>query len=50
MSIRIDPEFESLIPPLTADEFKQLEENCVAEGIRDPLVVTKEPGSAAAMR
>lgn len=46
MSIRIDPEFESLIPPLTADEFKQLEENCVAEGIRDPLVVwsTGKPG------
>lgn len=39
MSIRIDKEFESLIPPLSADEFKQLEENCVKDGIRDPLVV-----------
>jgi transcriptional regulator with XRE-family HTH domain len=28
-----------LIPPLSPDEYKQLEDNCVAEGIRDPLVV-----------
>lgn len=39
MSIYIDKEFESLIPPLSDDEFKQLEENCVSDGIRDPLVV-----------
>ena len=40
MSIRIDKEFESLIPPLSADEFQQLEENCVRDGIiRDPLIV-----------
>lgn len=38
MSITIDKEFESLIPPLTAEEFKQLEENCVKEGIRDALI------------
>ena len=43
MSIRIDKEFESLIPPLSDDEFKQLEENCVKEGIRDALVVCKVP-------
>ena len=43
MSIRIDKEFESLIPPLSDDEFKQLEENCVKEGIRDALVVWKIP-------
>lgn len=43
MSIRIDKEFESLIPPLSADEFKQLEENCVKDGIRDPLVVWRVP-------
>ncbi len=41
--IRIDKEFESLIPPLSEDEFKQLEENCVKEGIRDALVVWKVP-------
>lgn len=43
MSIKIDKEFESLIPPLSSEEFKQLEENCVAEGIRDPLVVWHVP-------
>ena len=38
MSITIDKEFETLIPPLTPDEFQQLEENCVREGIRDSLI------------
>ena len=41
MSIIIDKEFESLIPPLTPEEFAQLEENCVKEGIRDALIVWK---------
>lgn len=31
-SLSINPEFESIIPPLTDEEFKQLEENIVAEG------------------
>lgn len=43
MSIRIDKEFQALIPPLTDDEFRQLEENCVRDGIRDPLVVWHVP-------
>ena len=43
MSIRIDEEFEKLIPPLTREEFKQLEENILTEGIRDPLVVWHVP-------
>ena len=43
MSIIVDKEFESLIPPLSADEFKQLEENCCRDGIRDPLVLWKQP-------
>lgn len=38
MSITIDKEFEALIPPLTSEEFQQLEENCVKEGIRDALI------------
>ena len=38
MSITIDKEFESLIPPLSPEEFQQLEENCVKEGIRDALI------------
>lgn len=37
--IQIDPEFQALIPPLTADERAQLEANILADGCRDPLVV-----------
>lgn len=43
MSIYIDKEFESLIPPLSDEEFKQLEENCVRDGIRDPLIIWETP-------
>ena len=43
MSIKIDKEFESLIPPLSDDEFKQLEENCLRDGIRDPLILWALP-------
>ena len=34
----IDNEFQRLIPPLSADEFNQLEQNILQEGIRDALV------------
>ena len=37
--IRIDPEFQTLIPPLTEEEFSGLKENILSEGVRDPLVV-----------
>lgn len=37
MSITIDNEFRTLIPPLTAEEFSQLEENCIENGIQDTL-------------
>ena len=40
--IVVDEEFQKLIPPLADDEFRQLEENCVKEGIRDPLVVWEQ--------
>lgn len=40
MNLRIDPEFESRIPPLTVDEFQQLEENILADGvIINPIIV-----------
>ena len=39
MQLHIDSEFKNLIPPLTDDEYKQLEENVVKEGCRDSLVV-----------
>jgi hypothetical protein len=42
MSIIIDEEFKNLIPPLSEDEFRQLEENCVRDGIREPLVIWKQ--------
>lgn len=38
-SLRIDPEFQALIPPLSAIEFATLEASILAEGCRDPLVV-----------
>ena len=37
--IEIKKEFKELIPALTAEEFKQLEENILKDGIRDPLVL-----------
>ena len=40
MELRIDPEFEGKIPPLTAEEFRQLEENILADGIViNPLII-----------
>lgn len=38
MEIKIDSEFKNLIPPLTADERKGLEESILREGCRDALV------------
>jgi len=38
MKLEIDAEFASLIPPLSAEEFMQLEANIVADGCRDPLI------------
>lgn len=38
MRFHIDPEFKTLIPPLSTEEYAQLEENIKAEGCRDPLV------------
>ncbi len=38
MILKIDEEFKSLIPPLTAEEFVQLKENIMREGCRDALV------------
>ena len=40
MELRIDPEFEKKIPPLTAEEFRQLEENILADGlVINPLII-----------
>ena len=40
INLKIDPEFQSQIPPLTDDEFKKLEENILKEGkLLSPLIV-----------
>ena len=38
LSMKILQELESLIPPLSNEEFKQLERNILEEGIREPLI------------
>lgn len=42
MSIRVDEEFRALIRPLSVEEREQLEQNILAEGCREPLVVWAE--------
>ncbi len=40
MELRTDPEFESKIPPLTDEEFQQLETNILADGVViSPIIV-----------
>ncbi len=40
MKIRIDPEFQNVLPPLTEEEFKNLEELILKEGrVKIPIVV-----------
>lgn len=36
--IQIKDEFKKLIPALTVEEFKQLEQNCLDEGIREKII------------
>lgn len=36
--MKIKEEFKNLIPALSVEEFKQLEENCLTEGIRDAII------------
>ncbi len=42
-ALKIDPEFQALIPPLSSEERAQLEANLVAEGCRDALVLWPLP-------
>jgi len=37
--LQIKEEFKKLIPALTPEEFKQLEQNCLDEGIREKIIV-----------
>lgn len=36
---QVDPDFQKLISPLSEVEFKQLTDNCLKDGIRDPIIV-----------
>lgn len=42
MDLKIDKEFQELIPPLSKEEYEQLEKNIIADGCRDSLVVWNE--------
>ena len=42
MTITINPDLQTLIPPLTAEEYAQLEANLLADGCHDPLIVWQE--------
>jgi hypothetical protein len=37
--LKIDETFRKLIPPLAIDEYKQLEENLISEGCREPICI-----------
>lgn len=37
--IKIREDFKNLIPALTPEEFAQLEANCIADGIREPIML-----------
>ena len=39
MKLRINPDFKKLIPELSSDEYAQLESNCIADGIRDKVII-----------
>lgn len=38
INMQINKTFKSLIPDLTVEEFQQLEQNCINEGIRDKII------------
>jgi Holliday junction resolvase RusA-like endonuclease len=40
----VDPELESLIPPLSEEQYKALEASILSEGCRDPIVFWKDKG------
>jgi hypothetical protein len=39
MDIIINKELQSLLPPLTSEEYRTLEESLLVDGCRDPLIV-----------
>lgn len=41
-TLRIDPQFKNLISPLKKQEYLQLEENILADGCREPIIIWKD--------
>ena len=41
INFKILPELKNLIPPLTSEEYNQLEKNCLNEGIREKLMIAE---------
>lgn len=39
IAVHVDPEFKALIPPLSPEEFSQLEANVIADGCREAIVI-----------
>jgi len=37
--LRTNPKFQEIIPPLSAEEYKNLRESIIAEGCRDAIIV-----------
>lgn len=42
MQLKIDNEFQNLIPPLTKEEFEQLKANLISDGCMESLFVREE--------
>lgn len=42
ITLRVDPEFQMLIPVLSAEEFELLENNMLRDGCRDPICVWED--------
>ena len=48
--LTIDKEFKALIPPLSTEEYQQLEKNILEEGIREKILVWQEPVKCCVMQ
>lgn len=44
-NVKVDPEFEKLIDPLSDEEYNQLKENIREYGLQDKILVWREPGA-----
>ncbi len=42
IELKINPEYQALIPPLSDDEYKNLEQSILEEGVRDALIISND--------